>query len=416
MYFCLQDEICGKGVDYIKLLSVTFYKLKMMMADRLFFLAMIIIPLLIMVVSGYAFRYEKLDIIPVAAVDEDHSEYSALLLERLSQKEGLDLNAVDREKGMEMLEGSKVEQIFTIKEGFEEAAKRGESEGLIDLVSSPSSYSSGFIQEIVAGEVIRLVMSNAAANSVVKQYKELGIEKGSIFKDEVVRYSDNLWEPVPLMTIDYKELKAGIVTTISHSTMPASSASAVGLITAFIMFYLLFSSGWLVEERVNGTIKRLGAAKGAIAASFKGSVLALFAAGSLQIFLFYTVQEVFFGITLFTGTLSFLLLFAYLLAVIAISLFLSTVLKTPAQLQAGAPILALLTGFAGGCFWNFADMPEGIVRISLLTPQGWALRGINALLLDPAESAEAILPLFVLIAIALILLSVSYIILNKLQK
>ncbi len=381
-----------------------------MMGDRLFFAAMIIIPLLIMVAAGYALRYEKLGIIPVAAVDEDGSVYSSLLLERLSKKEGLGLYAVNRKEGLSMLESSRVEHFFIVKEGFEANILLGESNSLIDLVSSPSSYSSGFAQEMIAGEVIRFVTANMAANSVVQKYKELGIVKGSSFRDEVAVFADGLWEPKPLMTIDYKELKAGGVLTASHAALPASSASSAGLIIAFIMFYMLFSSGWLIEERMNGTIKRLGAANGAIAVSFSGSVLALFVAGMLQILMFSAVQRVFFGITLFTGVLSYMVLFAYLLAVIAISLFLSSVLKTPAQLQAGAPVMALLTGFAGGCFWNFVEMPERVKQLSLFTPQGWALRGINGLLLNQADYAVVLVPLLVLLATALILLPVSYII------
>lgn len=384
----------------------------MMMGDRMFFLAMILIPLLIMVMSGYALRYGKLGVIPVAAVDEDCSEYSGLLLDRLSKKEGLMMYIVSRENGMKMLEDSGVEQVFAIREGFGEAVLKGESEGLIDLISSSYSYSSGYIREVVAGEVIRLVMANSAANNVAEQYRILGIDKGSGIRDEAARYADSLWEPEPLMTIEYKEWKAGSVTTELHPAVSGSAASSAGLITAFIMFFMLFGSGWLVEERANGTVKRLGAGKGAVAASFAGSVLAMTAAGLLQILLFYVVEKVFFGITLFAGAMDFLVLFAYLLAVIAISLFLSTVLKTPAQLQAGAPVLALFTGFAGGCFWNFIGMPRSIVRISLLTPQGWALRGVNALLQNPSDYGAALPPLFVLLSIALILMFVSYMILN----
>lgn len=381
-----------------------------MMGDRLFFAAMVVIPLLIMIAAGYALRYEKLNIIPVAAVDEDGSGYSVLLLERFSKKEGLSLHVVNRKEGLSMLEESQVEQIFIIKAGFEEAIKNGETESLIELVSSPSSYSSGFTQEIIAGEAIRLITANMAANSVAEQYKELGIEKGSGFKDEVTAYADKLWDPKPLMTIDYKELKAGAVSAASRPTLPAASASSAGLIIAFIMFFMLFSSGWLIEERINGTIKRLGAVDGAVAVSFKGSVLALFTAGALQILMFSVVQKVFFGITLFAGVMSYLVLLTYLLAVIAISLFLSSILRTLAQLQAVAPVLALLTGFAGGCFWNFVEMPEQIVRLSLFTPQGWALRGINSLLLNPADNAAVLMPLLILLATALILLPASYII------
>ena len=68
-----------------------------MLGDKLLFSAMILIPLMITIAAGYSFRYEKLDIIPVAMVDEDESEYSKLLLERLTGKEGLALIMADRQ-------------------------------------------------------------------------------------------------------------------------------------------------------------------------------------------------------------------------------------------------------------------------------------------------------------------------------
>ena len=194
--------------------------------------------------------------------------------------------------------------------------------------------------------------------------------------------------------------------------MPAATASSAGLITAFIMFFMLFGSGWLVEERTNGTIKRLGAGHGAVAVSFGGSILALLAAGILQIMMFSIILKVFFDIVLFNGILSYLALLTYLLAVIAISMFLSSVLKTQAQLQAGAPVIALLTGFMGGCFWNFIEMPEKIRFLSLLTPQGWALNALNSLLLAPDDVSVMLLPALVLLGIPLILLPASYIIIR----
>lgn len=134
--------------------------------------------------------------------------------------------------------------------------------------------------------------------------------------------------------------------------------------------------------------------------------------GMLQILLFSVIDKLAFGVDLFPGAWSYLIFFVYLLAVISISLFLSSILKTPAQLQAGAPVFTLLTGFAGGCFWNFVEMPERLKQLSMLTPQGWALRGINSLLINPADVAVIVLPAVVLFAIPLILLPLSYIIIK----
>lgn len=382
----------------------------MMMADKLFFASMIIIPLLIMLSAGYSLKNEKLNIIPVAIADEDNSESSRILIERLSKKEGIGIYRVSRDVGTEMVENGEAEQLFILKRGFEAAIKEGNSREIIDVISSPSSYSTDFTREVVAGETLRLVTSEMAANTVLEHYKELGIETDEAFKDEVFVFLDSLWEPEPLMTMNYKELKGSVIAEAEHKGLPTASASSAGLIVAFIMFYMLFSSGWLLEERMNGTIMRLETANGALAVSFGASVLSLFAAGALQIIMFSGVLKLFFGITLFSGVYAYFVLMAYVLSVIAISLFLSAILGTMAQLQAGAPVLALFTGFLGGCFWNFLEVPEEMQKLSLCTPQGWALKGINSLLVDPANNLAAVKSIIVLMTIALILLPLSYII------
>lgn len=395
----------------MKLLVMTWYKLKMMFCDRLFFAVMVILPLFITIAAGYALRYEKLNLIPIAVVDEDASGYSTKLLQRLSVKEGLKVFPVDRGKALLMLEGNKVEQVFIIKTGFEDRIRSGDSKELIDVVASPSSYSSSFTSEIVAGEVMRFITGDLAAEWVLKEYQENGkqVEKG--LRDEILRYNEAFWEPKPLMTIEYKELqgKSGL-NSVKRITFPAATATSTGVIVAFLMFYILFSSGWLVEERTNGTIKRLAAGPGALFLSYAGSIFALLIAGSIQILMFSYIDKLLFDVELFPGGLSYLVVFIYLLAVISISLFLSSLLRTQAQLQAGAPVLALMTGFAGGCFWNFVEMPERIKILSMFTPQGWVLDGIKSLIINPADIKSILLPIMVLFAASLILMPLSYII------
>jgi ABC-2 type transport system permease protein len=393
----------------MKLITVTFYKLKMMLGDRLFFTAMIIIPLLITIAAGYALRYEKNNTIPIAVVDEDHSDYSETLVHRIGQREGLSVAEVSRGTALSLLEGNKIEQVYIIKEGFGQSVRNGETSGIIDLLSSPSSYSAEFTSEVIAGEAIRLITGNMAANWVEEQYGKLGRDFDETLRQEVIKYNEDLWQPKPLMTIEYKELQGKELKAVESVAMPAATATSAGLITAFIMFYVLFSSGWLVEERTNGTLKRLAAGPRALYLSFAGNVLSLLIAGGIQILIFSLVDRLVFKVELFPGPLSYLVFFVYLLSVISVSMFLSSVLKTQAQLQAGAPVFALLTGFAGGCFWNFVEMPERIRQLSLFTPQGWALSGINGLLLDSGNAAAVWPPVLVLFTTALILLPLSYI-------
>ncbi|MDA8227569.1 MAG: ABC transporter permease, partial [Desulfitobacterium hafniense] len=389
-------------------------KLKMMLADRLFFTAMVVLPLFITVAAGYALRYEKLNTIPIAVVDEDNTAYSSVLLERLEKKEGFRIMEVGRDDAVALLEGNKVEQVFIIKSGFEEKIKSGEKKELIDVVTSPSSYSASLTSEVIAGEVMRLITGEIAADWVQDEYKKLGKAADGSLREEVAAYNDSLWEPKPLMTIIYKEIQGGGgIGNVERVSLPAATATSTGVIVAFMMFYILFSSGWLVEERTNGTLKRLASGPGALLVSYMGSILALLIAGFIQILLFSFIDKLVFDVELFPGVLAYPLFFMYLLAVISISLFLSAVLKTQAQLQAGAPVLALLTGFAGGSFWNFVEMPDRIKLLSMFTPQGWVLQGIKGLIAEPAGFDAIRFPMMVLFVISLILMPLSYIIINK---
>lgn len=397
----------------MKLLLITFYKLKAMLADKTFFLAMVIIPLFITVATGYALRHEKLNVVPLAIVDEDNSDSSKILVDRLLRKEGLQISLTDSKKAFDMLEGQKVEAVFVIKQGFDDKIAQGNNEEVIDLAKSPSSFAVDYVKELVSGEVMRLTAASMAVEKVTGRYRQSNIPVDNRLIDDINKYYDSQWEPGPLMTVDYREIQGNVETEVKRVALPASTATSAGIILVFIMFFILFSSSWIIEERTNGTLKRLIAGPGALRHSFTGNIAALMTAGMLQIALFSLINRLAFGVNLFTGALSYILFGAYLLSVISISMLLSSLLKTPAQLQAGAPVFALLTGFAGGCFWNFVDSSKQIRQLAVMTPQGWTLEGINRLLINPGDTGAALTSLLVLLAISGVLLPLSFVIIKR---
>ncbi len=397
----------------MKLLHITFYKIKTMLTDKAFFVAMVLIPLFITLSTGYALKHEKLNVVPVALVDEDNSEASNILKDRILKKEGLQVNLTQREKAIELIKEEKIEAAFIIKKDFSENIAHGISSDMIDLISSPSSFSSSYVQELVSGEVMRLGAQSMAVDKITTLYKKHNVSVNSGLINEINIFYQSQWEPKPLVTVDYREVQNNSAQEVKRISLPSSTAASSGIILVFIMFFVLFCSGWVIEERNNGTLKRLISGPGALIHSFAGNVLALMAAGLLQIVLFSVILKLAFDVNIFPGTMSYLLFSAYLLSVISISMLLSSILKTPAQLQAGGPIFALLTGFAGGCFWNFVDPTKQLKQLADLTPQGWALQGINKLLAEPGNAAAALTPLLVLLSISIVLLPLSYLILRK---
>lgn len=397
----------------MKLILLVWYKLKIILSDRLFLVSMVVIPLLLAYVMGSAIRFEKFGSIPVGVVDEDKSKLSSLVFQRLSSKEGISFKMYEKEDAIKQLKDNKLEAIFVFKEGFEKDIMSGKTSELIDFIKSPTSFSADFIGEVVAGEVIRPASDSFAANTVVQQYNRLGIKiKDSLF-NEVYEYTDSLWQPKPLMTMNYTELEGNRQVKVDRISIPYNSSASIGMLVLFVMFYILFGSGWLVEEKSNGTLKRLVTGSGALLNSYAANILVLFIAGVFQVSIFLVFCKLILKVDILKGPVSFFLFGVYILAVISICMMLSAILKTSAQLQAGAPVFTILSGFIGGCFWNNLEISKTIKQLALITPQGWVIDGVDRLFINPANLNPVIPHIFVLSIVPIVLLPISYILVKR---
>ena len=89
-----------------------------------------------------------------------------------------------------------------------------------------------------------------------------------------------------------------------------------------------------------------------LVARVHGNTLALFVLGLFQTLLFVAIQRIFFGVIMLEGFYSWLVMASYILCAAAVSMLMSSLFKTAAQLQAVAPVFSIITGLMGGCLWN----------------------------------------------------------------
>lgn len=385
-------------------------RIKVMLSDRVFITAMLVIPLALALIIGYAQREERLDYIPMAVVDEDGSDLSRILTGRISQKEGIKVFEASREEAEVLLENKKVEVVLYISEGFEEAVTSGKTNEILEMEKSPSTVSGELVKEIVAAEVLRIRASELAYEWINRRYSENGIED-RVTRQEIRERVDGYMEPVPPMTIVYEEM-AGRNVLAEDVSIPSYAAASAGVLILFVMLTLLFGSGWICEERSNGTLYRIFSSPGGLLPVFAGNVLALFVFGLFQAFIFVAAQRLF-GTVMLEGFLSWLVISAYILCAASISMLMASLFRTAAQLQAIAPVFSIITGLMGGCLWNVAGIPEDLQSISRITPQGWALMAVTALYARPDRTDYAMPSVGVLLAASLAMLSISYILLRK---
>lgn len=97
--------------------------------------------------------------VPIGWIDEDDTEFSRLLLKNVEALEVVWVTHGGEETLVANLQTGRLEGVFVIKKGFEEAIKNGRFSDTLKLLRSPYSTAAGVISESVGGEAMRLWLS-----------------------------------------------------------------------------------------------------------------------------------------------------------------------------------------------------------------------------------------------------------------
>lgn len=393
------------------ILQVLKLRLQLILRDRMFLLLLILFPFVFVFILNATQSFQKQPIIPVAVADEDRSSYSKLVVDRFAAKEGIRILRVSREEAYRLTENYRVEAAFVIKEGFQAAIMDEEMDKTVEMLKNPGSLSYGILGEMLGSEVMRLSANTGAANKTERLYQLYGLkqpETGSLW-ERVWNYADSQWEPKPLMTIDYKEMSGNDVQTVNRVTNVSNAMlTGMGMLLVFVLLFVTLHSRWLLEERDNGTLKRIMSTPGVLWKFYVGNIAAL---GLLSLFLVCicaVLARLLFSASLVFHPLQYALLGAYTYAVIGLGMFFSAIFKTSRQLETGAPLLALLTGFIGGCFWPFLPLSGFSEMLALCTPQGWTLTGMKLLISNDYELADILQNILILAGFGTALFAYSF--------
>ena len=376
------------------------YRLRVLLSDWRFLLAMLAVPLFLSAITGNALERQKRTEMSLLVVDQDRSEFSRELLQGLEGKSGLAVSVAEREAARKQVEDNEVEAYLLIPEGYGDRFARGDLTGFLELETAASADSRGFLTELVAAEVFRL----SGRGETLTRLRDIFASSGLTLtveqeKRALLLYaeaSEIRWLDVRYETIQARTPEKGTV------NYPAAVASSLGLLVLFVFFGMLFGAGWLVEERRNGTLSRLVAAHGASLAWYVSNWLAMCAIGLGLTTVLLGGSSLLAGEPPIRGGPSWVLLLSYIACVASIGMLMSSLFPSAARLQAATPVIAIVSGFAGGCLWNQMGMVGGLPFVALATPQGWVLQALGRLYANPADQTwrQAVLVLCTAAAIS----------------
>ena len=233
--------------------------------------------------------------VPVGLVDLDRSAFSALIAERMAEKnDSVRLFPVEEALLRDLIRNGTLEAAIIIEEGFSSKISAGDADGLITLVCSPFGISRGLLTELLTAQVSRLYFASASASAALREQQPriVGEDERTAFWTEAFQYADSFWEPEPLMSVQFEVLSTevlsagnsgtqrtdtGIINPDDNinannknaNTIMSAPPNALALVNtllqkalraaffSYVLLCILFCFGTVITERENGLLLRI---------------------------------------------------------------------------------------------------------------------------------------------------------------
>jgi ABC-2 type transport system permease protein len=273
------------------------------------------------------------------------------------------------------------------------AAQNGTpTHNLVHFYSLPGTNDSRITiaQQLVTGVVNNLVSQQFAGTAAVKQVYGVCNAPGNHCEQS---------------TID----PATIAQAVGNASTTATQTAQVALLQAgqevkvnnfdqvvpgYAVFFALFSinaaAATILQEKEDGTFRRLLIAPIQKYSLLGGKLLAQFLLTLLQLSVLFTVGYLVFHMHIGSWPAVILLLIGASFAATGLGILLVSLVKTRRQLQPVVTLVTLITSAIGGAWWPLFIEPEWLQKIAKIGLTAWAMEGLNGVMIFGKDFAAVV--------------------------
>jgi ABC-2 type transport system permease protein len=183
--------------------------------------------------------------------------------------------------------------------------------------------------------------------------------------------------------------------------LDATTFYAAGMAVFFLFFTVQLGVASLLDERRDGTLARMLAAPVRHGAILVGKLVTSVALGVMSMVVLAVATHLALGAHWGDPIGVALLIVCGVLAATAVMALIATLARTPDQAQSWGSMAALVLGMLGGAFFPIAQAGGVLAALSLASPHGWFLRGLQELS-GGAGAGAALGPAAAILAFALV--------------
>ncbi len=204
------------------------------------FLFLVLLPLIVFLALYPLLKSSVSDVtIPVALVDEDASQWSDLVQQRVEKDNRVRIIEMNRDKAKVAVQKGDVEAAFVLKNGFMKAVRSGNISDSLQWFRTEQSELDVFVKEQIGAELMRLTLNAKAANTL----KNWGAD---VDWEEAFQHADEYWQPKPLFQMEY-----------IAKTPTQGKAPEIGLaqwMSVVIALFFLYAWLWFISL-LNGMVQ-----------------------------------------------------------------------------------------------------------------------------------------------------------------
>jgi len=335
----------------------------------------------------------------VLVVDESRSEYSQTLTDELKESQTFVFIEAGRADAITQVREGKVLAAVLIRDSFEASVNGGDSIplGIMKVKDDTLLLTLEQYLSSVASKMTGAFKVAEITADYIRLHQPSVDQKG--VRENAFYGVMEAWK--------YKNPLAVSTATVNNSTDSGYDNlkhSMIGFSLFFSMYTMVFGVGTILYDRQYRTWERMMITPVSKASVLGGSMVVTYLVGFLQLGILVIAGKYLLGIDWGRSIAGILLIVAaFVFAITALGLLLSGVVKTHAQLASVTPVLLTSTSMLGGCMWPLEIVNNRVLLfLAELTPQKWAVQGMEDIAAGGLGFEAAVIPALVLAGMGLI--------------
>ncbi|MEN6429562.1 MAG: ABC transporter permease [Coriobacteriales bacterium] len=361
----------------------------------------IVLPLALTMLFGAVFAQGADKPMQVLFVDEDSTAYSKRVGELIDSEESLETVRVTLSDATDRIAEGDASVAIVIPASFGDGLRGDGAE--IHVLRNPASESSLAVVSIVQGVATRVSGNAEAARIIVRS----STQEATAAFDAAYADVDLRWEPKPPV---YTEETVVAPSQVRGDSVMAegTTLSSIGFTVWFILFMTFGCAGGILEEREQGTLRRLLVAPVSRVTVMAGKITGIALAAATQAAILVCVGWLAFGVPWNRDPVAvFLVLGSYVLAATGLAVMVSALVRSRDQMSGASPLISTGLAMLGGCLWPIEVVSPFMRTVAAFTPTGWAVGGLTDIVARNQGIGAAVTPSLILLTIAAVTMAIG---------